>query len=46
MTPFRKGRRPRKPRGGVSRSGCRRVDKILVWCPFRREPACRLEASE
>lgn len=45
MMPFRKGRRPRKPRGGVSRSGCRRIDRILTWCPIRREPACRTEAG-
>jgi hypothetical protein len=41
MTPLRKSRRPRKPRGGVSRSGCRKVDRILVLSPIRREPACR-----
>ncbi len=36
-----KAHRPRKPRRGVSRSGCRRIDRILTWCPIRREPACR-----
>jgi hypothetical protein len=46
MTPPRKGRRPRKPRGGVSRSGCRKVDRILVLSPIQRERACRWEAGE
>jgi hypothetical protein len=41
-----KGRRPRKPRHGVSRSGCRKIDRILVLAPIRREPACRWEAGE
>lgn len=41
-----KGRRPRKPRRGVSRSGCRKIDRILVWAPIRREPACRWEAGD
>ena len=41
-----KGRRIRKPRRGVSRSGCRKIDRILVWAPIRREPACRLEAGD
>ena len=41
-----KGRRPRKRRNGVSRSGCRKIDRILVWAPIRREPACRWEAGE
>ena len=41
-----KGKRPRKPRGGISRSGCRKVDKILVLSPIRRELACRLEAGD
>lgn len=41
-----KAHRPRKPRRGVSRSGCRRIDRILVWAPIRREPACRLEAGD
>ena len=40
-----KGKRPRKPRRGISRSGSRRIDKILTWYPFRREPACRQEAG-
>ena len=40
-----KGKRPRKPRRGISRSGCRRIDKILVGTPIRREPACRTEAG-
>ncbi len=40
-----KGRRRRKPRGGVSRSGCRKVDKILTLWPIRLEPACRWEAG-
>lgn len=40
-----KGRRPRKPRHGVSRSGCRKIDRILVLAPIRREPACRWEAG-
>lgn len=41
-------KRPRKPRRGVSRSGCRRIDKILVWTPIRPEAPCRWqqEASE
>jgi hypothetical protein len=41
-----KAHRPRKPRRGVSRSGCRKIDRILVWAPIRREPACRLEAGD
>lgn len=41
-----KGRRPRKPRHGVSRSGCRKIDRILVWCRIPRDPACRWEAGE
>jgi hypothetical protein len=46
MTPPRKRRRPRKPRGGVSRSGCRRIDKILVWTPIRPEVPCRSQEAE
>lgn len=38
-----KGRRPRKPRHGVSRSGCRKIDRILVLAPIRRELTCRGE---
>jgi hypothetical protein len=41
-----KGRRPRKPRRGVSRSGCRRIAWIVTVSPIRREPACRWEAGE
>ena len=42
-----KGKRPRKPRRGVSRSGCRKIDRrILVWAPIRRDPACRWEAGD
>jgi hypothetical protein len=41
-----KGRRIRKQRNGVSRSGCRKINRILVLAPIRREPACRLEAGE
>ena len=42
-----KAHRIRKPRRGVSRSGCRRIDKILVWTPIRPEAPCRrLEVSE
>jgi hypothetical protein len=40
-----KARRIRKPRRGVSRSGCRRIAWIMTISPFRREPACRLEAG-
>ncbi len=36
----------RKPRVGISRSGCRKIERILVWAPIRREPACRLEAGD
>jgi hypothetical protein len=40
-------RRIRKPRGGISRSGCRRIDRILVWTPSRPEGHCRrLEGDE
>jgi hypothetical protein len=47
MTPSRKGRRPRKPRNGVSRSGCRKIDRILCWTPHRPEAApCRWEDAE
>ena len=41
-----KQHRIRNPRGGISRSGCRKIDRILTWCPIRREPACRQEADE
>lgn len=41
-----KQRRIRKPRGGISRSGCRKIDRILTWYPIRREPACRWEAGD
>jgi hypothetical protein len=41
-----KGRRPRKPRRGVSRSGCRRIDWIMAISPIRREPAARQEGDE
>jgi hypothetical protein len=41
-----KQRRIRKPRGGISRSGCRKIDRILALAPIRREPACRWEAGE
>jgi hypothetical protein len=40
-----KGRRIRKPRGGISRSGCRKIDRILVCAPIRRETPCWQEAS-
>jgi hypothetical protein len=40
-----KGRRPRKPRHGVSRSGSRRIAWILTVSPIRREPICRWEAG-
>jgi hypothetical protein len=36
-----KGRRPRKPRHGVSRSGCRKIDRIVIWTPTRPEAPCR-----
>jgi hypothetical protein len=41
-----KGRRPRKPRRGVSRSGCRKIDRILIWNPIRSEAQCRWEVNE
>ena len=41
-----KGRRPRKPRRGVSRSGCQKIDRILTWYPIRRETTCWQEAGE
>ena len=41
-----KQRRIRKRRNGVSRSGCRKIDRILVWATIRREPACRWEAGD
>lgn len=41
-----KGRRPRKPRGGVFRSGWRRITCNLTVSPIRREPACRWEAGD
>ena len=37
---------PRKPRGGISRSGCRKIAHIIVLAPIRREPICRGEAGE
>jgi hypothetical protein len=40
-----KGRRPHKPRRGVSRSGCRKIDRILIWTPTRPEALCRWEAG-
>ncbi len=40
-----KQRRIGKPRGGISRSGCRKIDRILVRWPIRLEPACRWEAG-
>lgn len=41
-----KQRRIRKPRGGISRSGCRKIDRILTWYPHRRETTCWQEASD
>ncbi len=41
-----KQRRIRKPRRGVSRSGCRKINRIVVLAPIRREPACRWEAGD
>lgn len=41
-----KGKRPRKPRGGVSRSGCRRIAWIMTISPIRRAPAARQEDDE
>jgi hypothetical protein len=35
-----RGRRPRKPRGGVSRSGCRRIAWIMTISPIRGEIPC------
>jgi hypothetical protein len=35
-----KGGRIRKPRGGVSRSGCRRIAWIMTISPIRRETPC------
>ena len=40
-----KARRIRKPRGGVSKSGVRRIARIMILTPIRREPACRWEAG-
>ena len=40
-----KQRRIRKRRNGVSRSGCRKIDRILTWWPHRRETPCWQEAS-
>jgi hypothetical protein len=40
-----KGRRPRKPRRGVSRSGCRRIAWIVTISPIRQETPCWQEAS-
>lgn len=41
-----KSRRIRKPRGGVSRSGCRKVDRILTWWPKQQETPCWPEADD
>jgi hypothetical protein len=41
-----KNRKPRKPRRGVSRSGCRRIAKILIWTPTRPEAPCRQEVQD
>ncbi len=41
-----KQRRIRKPRGGVSRSGCRRIAWIMTISPIRREPDARQEGDE
>ena len=41
-----KAHRPRKPRRGVSRSGCRKIDRILVWAPIRLETTCRPEVLD
>lgn len=41
-----KGRRPRKPRRGVSRSGCHRIAKILVWSLTRPETLSRRQEEE
>jgi hypothetical protein len=38
-------RRIRKRRNGVSRSGCRKIDRILTWWPNRQETPCWQEAS-
>ena len=46
MTPLRKDKRPRKPRSGVSRSGCRRIDRILVWTPVQPGVPCRWHNEE
>jgi hypothetical protein len=40
-----KQRRIRKPRHGLSRSGCRRISWILTVSPIRKEPTCRWEDS-
>jgi hypothetical protein len=41
-----KQRRIRKRRNGVSRSGCRKIDRILVWAPIRRETPCWPEVQD
>ncbi len=46
MTPFRKGRRPRKPRRGISRSGSRRIAWIRAVSPIRPEVPCRSQEAE
>jgi len=41
-----KGKRPRKPRRGISRSGSRRIAWITTVSPIRPEAPCRrLEAG-
>ena len=41
-----KARRIRKPRGGVSKSGVRRIAWIVTVSPNRKTPPCRWEAGE
>jgi len=41
-----KGRRQRKPRRGVSRSGCRRITWIVTVSPVRLETSCRPEVLD
>lgn len=38
---MKRQRPPRKPRHGVSRSGCRKIDRIVIWTPTRPEAPCR-----
>ena len=40
-----KARRIRKPRGGVSRSGVRRIDWIMAVSPARKTSPCRREEA-